>query len=999
MRTPSFSTISLRALLLGSTILLACGSSDSTAPPPPTPPVDPGELCDATNTTPVKLIFDPPSIVVAPGQTRQVRVTIEPDACLAINAKFATDRPDLVGAPADGVFDIRHATYDFNVTGSGSGAASITVHAERTTAGAESTFDGVLPVEVRDPKITACSDAKSQPGDVGDSVILSAGNPRATGKSELANASVSVVTTAFARADVFAMPAVKASVSCGADLAKLVTSVAAPLRTVSAPVSFTADDAFMGKPLRREIDFQIPVNPAAFPAAARMRHLVMLFSNPMRAKDPRPVPIANPRVEKVGSDYVLKFSAPWFGTYQAVMTEDAGTRVRKRHLTHRAVLGFSMGGGGAASFGARHHDQFDAIVPLGGPSDWNWMLWFVEKYALGGFCKANDPTCKAPADPLTYPFDEPIAHPMDYNHWWYEEGNGNGGHFPRSEYTQIFEDLALMQGNPAGQNADPELAHMAPGPKKTDKWIVGDPTNMPAGANCSFTVEPIDKDPNQKLQEQLASQCRAARCKPDAIWTAPTNFFNADFNPDGSLPVISFCDGGQNGKSPYVDTWTQPTADQAVPMNLLLAVDKNKNGLRDQDEPVLIAGHEPWDDPGVDGLLDVNEPGYDAAKNPDPNQDDYDYQVNPTGTEGNHRYDEGEPWKDNGLDGVPGTALTNVAGDVGEGDGKFTEAAGLQNFHKSDAHHIIRGWTTPPGGALTDAALQRFDVLSDGGVRDLFNFSVVANHLTGALAARKGAGGLPLRSVAYYNNFENLPGANPAQPNNFTPNVLRWADIVDMPNIRYGTVDATPGQIENGDGMHVGTALQLLFRLETGFYYVARRWPDADRRQTELTSVNPATDTINELGLSCERAGRCEKIFTGPKTKRTGPVAVTLPPGYNLAENKGVHYPVLFVLHGYGQDPRDLEAVALITNNFMNSGERSAATRLPKFIVVYVDGRCRMNTGPGGKAGTPECVRGTFYLDSNRPDGPKMDQWFDEVITYVDQNYRTMGPLDVDVTE
>ncbi|MBZ5544058.1 MAG: hypothetical protein LAO07_10315, partial [Acidobacteriia bacterium] len=292
----------------------------------------------------------------------------------------------------------------------------------------------------------------------------------------------------------------------------------------------------------------------------------------------------------------------------------------------------------------------------------------------------------------------------------------------------------------------------------------------------------------------------------------------------------------------------------------------------------------------------------------------------------------------------------------------------------------------------------RWDVMADGGVRDLFNFAVVANHLSGALASRVGADGLPLRSLAYYNNFEWLPGADPTQPNNFTPNVVRWSDVVDMPNIRYGTVDATADMIMHGDGMHVGTPLQLLYRLQTGFYYIAHRWPDADRKLTELTTANPETTTQNELGVDCELAGRCEKIFTGPKTKRTGPIAITLPPGYALAENKNTRYPVLFVLHGYGQDPRDLEPVALITNNFMNAGERSAGTRLPKFIVVYVDGRCRMPVGADGKPGKPECIRGTFYLDSNRPDGPKMDQWFDEVIDYMDTNYRTMPAADVEVT-
>jgi hypothetical protein len=107
-----------------------------------------------------------------------------------------------------------------------------------------------------------------------------------------------------------------------------------------------------------------------------------------------------------------------------------------------------------------------------------------------------------------------------------------------------------------------------------------------------------------------------------------------------------------------------------------------------------------------------------------------------------------------------------------------------------------------------------------------------------------------------------------------------------------------------------------------------------------------------------------------------------------------VRYPVLYVLHGYGQDPRDLEAVAAIMNNYMNDPQRSYQTRLPKMIIVYVDGRCRIR--PDGK---PECIRGTFYMNSARPDGAKLDDWFDEVTDYVDQNYRTMAPTEVDAAD
>jgi hypothetical protein len=78
-------------------------------------------------------------------------------------------------------------------------------------------------------------------------------------------------------------------------------------------------------------------------------------------------------------------------------------------------------------------------------------------------------------------------------------------------------------------------------------------------------------------------------------------------------------------------------------------------------------------------------------------------------------------------------------------------------------------------------------------------------------------------------------------------------------------------------------------------------------------------------------------------------------------------------------------------------------------IVVYVDGRCRIDP----ISHTPECIRGTFYLNSTRTvqaEDPnthqltqrpvaRLDDWFEEVIQYIDQNYRTLGPSDVDVVE
>ncbi|MEO6572221.1 MAG: hypothetical protein ABIP89_00180, partial [Polyangiaceae bacterium] len=561
----------------------------------------------------------------------------------------------------------------------------------------------------------------------------------------------------------------------------------------------------------------IPVNPATMPAAGRLRHLQVLFHSPM-VKGSRLVPVANPRIEKDGAGgYVLKFASPWFGTYQAAMQGDAGTIHHTRHLTHRAVLGFSMGAGGAASMGTRHHDRFDAVAPLGGPTDWTFLLSNIESLLKQSFCAAGDPTCTKYA-PNAYPTNEPLFHTEDYDHFWYQEGNGNGGHFPRSEYIQLLTDLSLMRGNPFGGNANADIAYAAAGPTPADPWIHGDTSglNLPAGVDCRFVVDPIGRDAASDQQAKIQKQCNMSRCDPKNAFIAPTNYFDADFNPDGTQQVVSFCDGGQNGVSPYVDTFVPATPDQAFPVDFAMAVDTNKNGLRDLGEPVIVAGHERFTDTGLDGLADADEPGYDPITNPDPGQDDYDAQINPSGTENDHRHEEGEPYVDYGLDGVINTTSRHVGGDVGELDGKFTQSAGLSNWYEIDPHSLIHQLVpNVPGGAFDDAAFTRLDIMTDGGVRDLFNFGAVARHLSGAIGSRKRANGTQIKSTAYFNNFEFLPGQDSTQPNNYVPADIRWADMPDSPNIRYGTVDATAAQIALGDGMHVGTAAQLLYRLET----------------------------------------------------------------------------------------------------------------------------------------------------------------------------------------
>jgi hypothetical protein len=61
---------------------------------------------------------------------------------------------------------------------------------------------------------------------------------------------------------------------------------------------------------------------------------------------------------------------------------------------------------------------------------------------------------------------------------------------------------------------------------------------------------------------------------------------------------------------------------------------------------------------------------------------------------------------------------------------------------------------------------------------------------------------------------------------------------------------------------------------------------------------------------------------------------------------------------------------------------------------VYVDGRCRTN--PDGSA---ECIRGSFFADSVRKTGAQDEQWWLELMDYVNKTYRTLPEESIEWTE
>ena len=168
--------------------------------------------------------------------------------------------------------------------------------------------------------------------------------------------------------------------------------------------------------------------------------------------------------------------------------------------------------------------------------------------------------------------------------------------------------------------------------------------------------------------------------------------------------------------------------------------------------------------------------------NPDPAGDDYDPFTNPSGTEGNYWYDEGESFMDHGLDGVPGT------GDRGEDSGAFERAPGWAHATQFDPHALLE--------SATVEQLERLTIYMDAGIRDFLNTAIHSNRFFGELQNKVG-----VENVATFQDFSSL-AVGDEDFDHFEPN---HEALKQYSYVRYGDVNATEYEIAQGDGNHVGT--------------------------------------------------------------------------------------------------------------------------------------------------------------------------------------------------
>ncbi|MBX3270782.1 MAG: hypothetical protein KF729_10995 [Sandaracinaceae bacterium] len=890
------------------------------------------------------------SVGMAPGATREVALQLARDCTSGAPVELSASAPGVVGFPATVEIPVNFDRALVPLEGLAEGTVTLTARMFHAPSGDEQV--ATVEVVVAPAAIPACAGAADG--------MVSPGSALRVASGSLAGAAITLPEGA-ARADRYHVDPFAATIGCGED------AVPEGYRALGPPVTFGPTYAR----LPREIPLSVPIRMLALPPGAHRGHVEVAYRGPRDAAA-RIVPIASPVFAGGAADGTLTFEVPRFGTYQAVVSTSAPER-RSRRFSFRGILGFSMGGSGSGRIGFGNPERFDFVAPLGGPTDWTFMLEHIRTYHLGGFCteaerQADPDGCAAGASvDRTPPTWHRHEHAQTFEHWWFEDGNEGNSTFRRRDYMEIFRDLATMFGNPnSDRSASPSEPSITPPGIPDSERARSEAERCADGAQ--LVIPPFDGEPTDP-----------------ASGTAGHGFFDDEYNPDGRYPVITFCDGSDVPGD--IGLW-DPSGANRHPIEVALAVDVNANGRRDPGEPVIRNGREPFEDFGLDGVpseREVSADGtpYHPVENPDPAGDDFDFQYNPTGTERNWTRDTpdgdpcnaaGEAFLDVGLDGVAGTRQLAAAHglpaggfDLGEGNGCWDRATGAQRMIDSSPRTMVE--------RMPMASLRDTDLFGDGGIRDLFNWVVMSDVTTAGWVSR----GLPLR---YFNGY---PALHMDGRPELTYGDVPWDEIGRFTMIRYGSIDEEPRFIRAGDGGHVGTVQQLIDRFRSGLAVMGARWPDGDRRREVEDRVCSEGDREG-----CGYVNSFVMQFTA-STGRTGPVSVVLPPGYFFEHNRERRYPVAYFLHGYGMTPEDLVAIGLLMFEAMNSPRVGSSRRLPKMILVFPDGRCRND----------ECLNGTFYTDApdNVPGGAQMQTFMLDLMDYMDREYRTRAPESFEVLE
>jgi hypothetical protein len=197
----------------------------------------------------------------------------------------------------------------------------------------------------------------------------------------------------------------------------------------------------------------------------------------------------------------------------------------------------------------------------------------------------------------------------------------------------------------------------------------------------------------------------------------------------------------------------------------------------------------------------------------------------------------------------------------------------------------------------------------------------------------------------------------------------------------------------------VGTPGQAIDRFEVVFNWAAAMWPNLPRPLTTMAGDPP-------------EARQLVTSFDSKKLKAKWEYSIALPPGYNDPANKDARYPVVYLLHGYGMEPKGFMGTSLITDAFVTDTD----VQLRPIIYVYPNGRCCwINSADGSRdcreaddngdqitrpsTWARECNSGTFWINRSGYSADDQTLYGDalfELMDYVDATYRTLPAADVE---
>src|SRR5439155_2990689 len=178
------------------------------------------------------------------------------------------------------------------------------------------------------------------------------------------------------------------------------------------------------------------------------------------------------------------------------------------------------------------------------------------------------------------------------------------------------------------------------------------------------------------------------------------------------------------------------------------------------------------------------------------------------------------------------------------------------------------------------------------------------------------AGGVQLAIPGGVRSFQGFLAIPPLQgqwgTDTFDPFRIDVSALGRNTFVAYGNANPSAVALRGGDGDHVGTPEQAYDRFLVFFRWLSKRWD----------AVIP-TAPVSGVGIT--QAFHYASQSLGAEVD----FAVSLPPKYDAPENAQKRYPVLLLLHGYGQTAEDFSGTSLFINTLGNLGD------MREIIVVY----------------------------------------------------------------